>query len=264
METNIIFFDIDGTLIDEKTHKVPESTKEALKMMKSKGNLAIINTGRPVSEITDTLRDLDFDGYICGCGTYIEFKNEVLLYKSLGQALSRQIADDMTLYGFEGLLEGRYGIYFDKEQNIHNEHMHKIINQHKLEGFYSGRTWYEDNIDFDKFVIFTNEKSNFNGFYEKYKNLLDFIKRGEGFYEIVPKNYSKASGIEYLINHLNIKKENTYAIGDSTNDLSMLKYAATSIAMGNSSESLLDQVTYVTTDVDKDGIFNALKYYSLI
>lgn len=264
MYNNIIFFDIDGTLIDEKTHKIPDSTREALKMLKDKGNLSFINTGRPVSEVTKIIRDLDFDGYICGCGTYIEFKDKVLLYKSIGQALSREIADDMDNYKLEGLLEGRYDIYFDKIENIRNEHVLKIIEQHKFEGFFTGSTYHEDNIDFDKFVVFADEQSDFQGFYSKYKDKFDFIDRGNNFYEIVPIGFSKASGIDYIIKHLNIDHKNTYAIGDSTNDLSMLNYCRNSIAMGNSTESLFDQVTYVTTDVDNNGIYNALKHFKLI
>ncbi len=84
------------------------------------------------------------------------------------------------------------------------------------------------------------------------------------FYEIVPKGFSKASGIEFLINELNIPFENTYAIGDSTNDLPMLKYVKNSIAMGNSNPLLFDLVSYVTTDIEEDGIYKALKHYSLI
>lgn len=264
MYNNIIFFDIDGTLIDEKTHQIPDSTKKALKMLKAKGNLSFINTGRPVSEITKLIRDLNFDGYICGCGTYIEFKDKVLLYKSIGQVLSREIADDIDYYKLDALLEGRYNIYFDKIEHITNEHILRIINQHKYEGFFTGSTYHEDNIDFDKFVVFVNENSNFEGFYNKYKDRFDFINRGNNFYEIVPIGFSKASGIKYLINYLNIDHKNTYAIGDSTNDLSMLQFCSNSIAMGNSTQSLFEHVSYITTNIDDNGIYNALKHFNLI
>ena len=45
-EKKIIFFDIDGTLISDKNYTIPDSTVTALKELKSKGNLAFINTGR--------------------------------------------------------------------------------------------------------------------------------------------------------------------------------------------------------------------------
>lgn len=264
MDKKIVFFDIDGTLIDEKTHLIPDSTKHTLNELRANGNLAFINTGRPVSEITDYIRSFNFDGYICGCGTYIEFNSEVLFYKSLGNKLSCELAKDMKKFNLEGLLEGRCDVYFDKIDNITDPRVLKIIDQHKREGFYTGSTWDNPSMDVDKLVVFCTKSSDFSGFYNKYKNIFEFIKRDENFYELVPLGYSKASGIEYIINHLNIPLKNTYAIGDSTNDLSMLQYVETSIAMGNSNPEIFDLVSFKTTSVDNDGIENALKHYNLI
>ena len=113
-------------------------------------------------------------------------------------------------------------------------------------------------------MVFVNENSNFEGFYNKYKDRFNFINRGNNFYEIVPVGFSKASGIEYLINYLNIDHKNTYAIGDSTNDLSMLQYCSNSIAMGNSTPKLFEHASYITTNIDDNGIYNALKHFNLI
>ena len=44
----------------------------------------------------------------------------------------------------------------------------------------------------------------------------------------------------------------------------MLDYVPHSIAMGNSAPDLFKSVEYITSDVDNDGIFNALKHYGLI
>ena len=52
MDKKIVFFDIDGTLVDEKTHDIPESTRKAIRELRANGHLAFINTGRPLSEIT--------------------------------------------------------------------------------------------------------------------------------------------------------------------------------------------------------------------
>ena len=94
--------------------------------------------------------------------------------------------------------------------------------------------------------------------------ILDFIDREQGFYEIVPKGYSKATAIRYITDYLKIPMEDTVAIGDSNNDLPMLKYAHTSIAMGNSSKQVLETADYITTDVDKDGIWNALRWLGVL
>ena len=69
----LIFFDIDGTIIPEDTGVIPESTKEVIKKAKENGNLVFINTGRTFSGITQPIFDLEFNGYVCGCGTHIYF-----------------------------------------------------------------------------------------------------------------------------------------------------------------------------------------------
>ena len=64
-----IFFDIDGTLVSFKTHKIPASTQEALKALRDKSIKIFIATGRPQCLINN-LGDLEFDGYITVNGSY--------------------------------------------------------------------------------------------------------------------------------------------------------------------------------------------------
>jgi hypothetical protein len=262
MKPNIIFFDIDGTLLNENTYTVPDSTKEAIKKAQEKGHLVLINTGRPISEIDDCIKELNFDGYICGCGTYIKFRNEELLHKSLGINLSKQVVKKLRECHIDGILEGKNFVYYDV--NICSEEVIRIKERHTKVGFYKGQTFNDPEIDFDKFVIWTNENSDFDSFHKEFESKFDFIHRGENFYELVPIGFSKASGIKYLIELLNIPYENTYAIGDSTNDLSMLEYVKNSIAMGNSNPILFDLVSFITKDIEEDGIEYALKHYNII
>ena len=82
--------------------------------------------------------------------------------------------------------------------------------------------------------------------------------------EFVPKGTSKATGIEWLCNHLDIPLDETYAIGDSVNDLEMLESVGHGIAMGNSMPPVKEIAEYVTSDISDDGVKNALKHYGLI
>lgn len=264
MKRNIVFFDIDGTLIDEHTLIIPESTKKALKEMRTNGHLAFINTGRTACQTEAIRREFDFDGFICGCGTYVEYEGEVLFHKSLGHELTSKLVKALKKYRIDGVLESIDGVYYDDIESIRHPEVFKVLKIHKTEGSYNGKTWFEKDLNVDKLVIFLNKESNFDGFLNEFKDIFDFIKRAEEFYELVPLNYSKATGIEFIINELNIPFENTYAIGDSTNDLTMLKYVENSIAMGNSNPVLFDLVKFVTKDINEDGIEYALKHYEMI
>ena len=49
----ILFFDIDGTLVDSATGQIPASTREALLRLHEKGILLCIATGRPPASLPD-------------------------------------------------------------------------------------------------------------------------------------------------------------------------------------------------------------------
>lgn len=48
-----VFFDIDGTLVSFKTHKLPDSTVRALDLLREKGIKVFIATGRQLQSINN-------------------------------------------------------------------------------------------------------------------------------------------------------------------------------------------------------------------
>ena len=50
-DRKIVFFDIDGTLVDGPTHQIPQSAVEAIRKLRENGHLAFINTGRTLVSI---------------------------------------------------------------------------------------------------------------------------------------------------------------------------------------------------------------------
>ena len=82
-DKNILFFDIDGTLLSHTTHSIPESAIMAIKKAKENGHLIFINTGRPFPLIDECIKSLKPDGQVCGCGSYIRYRDEVLVFYSI-------------------------------------------------------------------------------------------------------------------------------------------------------------------------------------
>ena len=78
------------------------------------------------------------------------------------------------------------------------------------------------------------------------------------------KNGGKVVGIEKMLEHHGITKEEIIAFGDGENDLEMLAFAGVGVAMGNADEEVKEVADYVTTDIDDDGIWNACKHFNLI
>ncbi|SES70841.1 Cof-type HAD-IIB family hydrolase [[Clostridium] polysaccharolyticum] len=264
MEHYAIFFDIDGTIVPEDKSGIPDSTIEAIRLAKKNGHYTFINTGRTYSAVDPFIKDISFDGFVCGCGTNIYLHGKELMKQELGTEKSKQLVKDLLECNIDGILEGRKNIYYRKEC------LHPVVDmvKHSRDTFGNQldfqKLWDDEDIIFDKMALWLVENSNFEAFHEKYKSEFEFIAREKDFYELVPTGFSKATGMDYVAQHLGIPNERTIAIGDSMNDISMLDHAGISIAMGNSHPYLLDKVSFVTTDIHDDGIYKALEHYHII
>ena len=262
----LIFFDIDGTIISEdKEHIVPDSMYKALHRLQENGHLCFVNTGRAWAEVDKKIRDMGFDGYVCGCGTHIRYQDQVLFSKSIPFALGNAILEDLRKNHLEWLLEGTDYVYYSAGEYqsrislFRQEHEKQIPDAFRI--LAEGE---EKNIVFDKFCICLTDDSHFEEFRQTYQNELTFIDRKKRFYEIIPNGYSKASGMQFLENHFHIDHKDTIAIGDSTNDLAMLTYAGCSIAMGGCAPELLPVADYVTLPLLEDGVYHAMEHFGLL
>ncbi len=260
----MIFFDIDGTLITEdERHIFPKSAKNAIIKARENGHLIFINTGRVKANLDDVVKSMPVDGYVCGCGTAIYYKGEELLHNTLDKELCRRIAFLCRECNVFVLFESDKGLTID-EKVSEIEEGQRILRFFAQLGIMPNTNIESEEFVFDKFAMWYNENSDIDRLREELAKDFDYIDRGSNMAEIVPLGFSKATGIEYLTKHFRISLENCYAIGDSNNDLSMLKYVPHGIAMGNSSRELYDVVEYVTKDIEDDGIEYALKHYNII
>ena len=75
---------------------------------------------------------------------------------------------------------------------------------------------------------------------------------------------SKASGIECMIRHFGIAREECIGFGDGGNDIEMLDYCGIGVAMGNAADEVKRHADFVTTSVDEEGIEYALKSLQII
>ena len=254
----ILFFDIDETLISHKTFTIPESTKNALKKAKENGHLIFINRGRTKSIIGDDIKELDFDGYVCGCGTYIEVDDKVLYSNRISKEKYSTILDSLKKYELNAVLEGEEAIYVD--ENTEDDLL--LSNLRKQN--YPIKPYDIDNMTFNKMFIRYNDNKYIDNFCEDTKEIFDYIDHGTGTRELIPKGHSKGSGIDFLIDYFKIDKKDTFAFGDSNNDIPMLENVTNSIVMGNGNPDLFKKATFVTKHIDEDGIEYAMKHFKII
>ena len=257
----IIFFDIDGTLLPDGSSTIPDSALRAIRAARENGHLMYINTGRPQASVPDYILSPGFDGVIYGCGTHVVCGSETLLKYTpdpqVCQATIRLLRETDCVPMFESW----DGVAFDfkcRQLPIVTD----IRNSFRKAGRDVDRSDDEPGFVFDKFIVCYDELTDLPALRSGLEEHFFWIDRGPGFAAIVPKPYSKATGIELALKHHGLDKSQAYAIGDSLNDLPMFQAVGTSIAMGNG-QDLIPYADYVTDDVTRDGIWKALAHFGL-
>lgn len=263
MSRKALFFDVDGTLLSEITHTVPESTVRALSETRRRGNLVFINSGRTYGFLGAIKELIESDGFLCGCGTCIVAGDTIIYRYRIPRERGLEIKKAIVSFNFAGVLEGTEGVSLPKEPYWiqRAEDMRESLMKAGtviLDG------WEDDDYVFDKFCVIADEKSDREGFFRWLKPDIQVIDRGGDFYECVPAGHSKATAIEWVLNHYGIEKKDAYVFGDSSNDLPMFEYADNAVLMGKHDDVLEPYATFVTKTVEEDGIEYAMKELGLI
>lgn len=257
-----VFFDIDGTLWDEHM-QVPKSTITAIHRLRENGNYAFICSGRSRASIRakELLEDIGFDGIVAGCGTHIEYHDKIVFENILSQAEIDQVLSVLNKYNMPVIMEGKKCLYADKETFGEDPYVAY------LENLLGGDFWDCGN---EKQISGINKFSAdyTRGDTEKLKQELsadyELIFHEKQVVEILPKGFSKATGIQWICDYLKVDHSDTYAFGDSVNDLEMLNYVKYGIAMGNATEDAKEAADYVTSSLKEDGIYHGLEHFGLI
>lgn len=262
----IIYFDIDGTLLDvNRNYSVSAKTQQSLRRLQADGNLTIINTGRSLACIPQEILDLNFDGIIAGCGTYVEFNGQELLNRVLDPELVDRIIETFSREKTDLLLEGPDFVYtldtvFDPVV------ARAAIDLFNIEG--RRRSISEVPVQINKISYLIRDPHSDRAIIEALEDKLHFIVYPTDVREGIPPGCNKMTGMimleEWLQREFNFQFAETFAFGDSINDMDMLKHVTHAIAMGNSDPGIHHLTDFVTLDVINDGIEYALRHYNLI
>lgn len=254
-----VFFDIDGTLLSFKTHRVPASTEDAIAKLKSEGIKVIVSTGRSINSI-DHIKYLDFDGYITFNGGYCLTKEEKVIRRS---PMDRKDIEAILKYARTNELS--FSFMSEKEITIHNV-------TPKIAGMYESLNLPVPplvdikNVDVSSILqanIFIDPTAEKVFMKEVMPNSVA-SRWTDVFADVNPLGQSKKIGIECFLSHFAIDREETMAFGDGGNDIEMLRFVKIGVAMGNANEAVKVIADYVTDSVDDDGIYKGLSHYGVI
>ena len=255
-----LFFDIDGTLIDIKTHKIPESTTLALRKAKENGHKIFIATGRShtIVEVPGLPKEI-IDGYVTLNGAICIAGNSPVSLIKIPKESVKALSDLCIERNYTCLFVTMDGMKVANADEKFETGFRKYFNLIPVPTTDFNSILNED--VYQMTVFFTKETQ------DELKAILPELEYNRWFptfADITARGVDKAMGIGIMAKHLNINLSDTVAFGDGGNDIPMLRKAGTGVAMGNASDEVKSNADYVTADVSDNGIYKALKDLGII
>ena len=218
---SIIFFDIDGTVMD-LDGTIPPSAVTAVRRLRQAGHHCVINTGRPRLAMDPQLMDMDFDGLVCSCGQYIQLDGKIIRHVGFDRKTSRKILEIGRRCRVDMYFEEAERIWCDTPHGIENRELRGAIARLEARGVRVGQPDGDPDFHFDKVCVLTAPDSLREEFLAEVAPMCQVIDRGN-MLELPVRGYSKASGCLAVAQALGEDLADCYAIGDSANDLEMLQ-----------------------------------------
>ncbi|MCR8849030.1 Cof-type HAD-IIB family hydrolase [Rossellomorea sp. SC111] len=257
-EKHLIVLDLDGTLLtDEK--KISSKTHDILKKARHKGHEVMIATGRPFRASELYYQQLQLSTPIVNFnGAFVHHPTDPtwgIYHEPMDLKVAKQIIDACDDFPFRNIVaEVKDDVYL----HYHDE---KIIDVFMM-GNPSISTGDIRNVlsDHPTSMLIHAEEEDVADIRahldDVHAELIDHRRWAAPWHiiEIVKSGLNKAVGIERVASSLNIPQERIIAFGDEDNDLEMLAYAGTGVAMGNAIDPLKDIANAVTLSNEEDGI----------
>ena len=247
-QSDIFFFDVDGTLLNNETHTISEKTIEALHLLKAQGYAIALCTGRTLDEIKmlkiDTL--VAWDGYVLanGCTVYDRFQDLVFeqpIEHHIIEALIKDGGGPVLLQGSEDFITS------EPNDNLIATYAHFQTEPFPIKTF-TNQTVYNA-------FLFSKAQAT-DQLLELLATETNTVHDVLGNLEIIPRAAGKDRGVEQLMELLQLEKAAFF--GDGENDIAFMKKAYHGVAMGNAQETLKAIAHDICASVAQDGIFHYL------
>ena len=283
----LVVVDLDGTMLNSYG-MVTENTKKSIRQTIEKGIDVIIASGRPIDSIKTIAKEIGSKNYfIAGNGALIyDMKKDEIIYDKFlpkhkvleiikiceENSISYNVYTDQTILA----TALKYNVLYYQKENLKKEE-NKQTKISMIENMYE----YVKNKKEEKYLKITicdDNQTVFQSIIRKLRKIqgievLDVshmsrktIKQGTeeitiAYYytEITVQNVDKWNAVEFLMEKLNISKEEIVAIGDNVNDKKMIQEAGLGVAMEGSTPEITQIADYVTTSNNEEGVAKVLQ-----
>ncbi|WP_422443594.1 Cof-type HAD-IIB family hydrolase [Thermoanaerobacterium sp. DL9XJH110] len=256
---HMLVTDIDGTLLDREG-KVPEDTKKILAILRERGFLTTIATGRMLKRAEPIAWEIKINApLICYNGALIIdiYTRHRILERPIPPDKIAGLLRELKTWGFEAV------IYEDEALRVErlDERTEWYINE--CEGIAYNITGdlikYVEQKNLSSYKVFaigdlSGQSPVPDELILKLREDYDVSLAESSHMEINMKGVNKGSAVRFLTEALKLSRDEVIAIGDGYNDVSMLKYAGLGIAMGNAADHIKQCADYVTLTNCENGL----------
>lgn len=253
----IIFFDIDGTLLDFGKKDLSPKTREALLKLRANGIRICIATGRSPLAVPK-FEGVEFDAYLtyngCYCyeGSKTIYSNPMSLEDvqtiiqnaaSMERALSVATKDRLISNGTDPDLEEYYAFgnqkvtISDEFDEVSRGEVYQLLMACRKEEYAQ--------------VLQNTQEAKITSWWDR---AVDIIPTGGG----------KGTGISKMLEYYGIDRSQAMAFGDGNNDIEMFQAVDMGVAMENASDDLKAVAADTCDHVAEDGVYRYCVKHSLI
>lgn len=265
----LVAIDMDGTLLDPG-HKLTPRVKQAIAQARALGVHIVLTSGRPVPGLAPFLQELGIDGdddYCIACNgglvqrigpreTVVEYP---LSFDDF--VYCEQVAREIGVH-FQALDAQRM---YTPNQDIS---IYTVADSHlsRMPLSYRRVADMDPRMSFIKLMMI-DEPEVLDAAIARLPAALTerfaVLKSAPFFLEVFDRRAGKGPSLQKLAEHLGIDRANVMAIGDQENDLTMLQYAGTSVAMGNAIDAVKATARFETATNADEGVAKAIEAYVL-
>lgn len=253
----LVALDVDGTLVNGRNEMTP-AVRETVRGLREKDIEVVIATGRSVPGVMDAADKLGFDrGYAIG-------SNGSLVFTYRPTEMLRAVTFDAS-EAVRSILDRMPDVLVAVEEVGVGYRVNRAFPSDELGGSITVQEIDELIGEPVTRVIIRSPEHSTEEFREVVADLgltdTNYYIGYTAWLDIAPMGTSKASGLDFLCDHLGIAQSDVLAVGDGNNDIEMLAWAGRGVAMGQALGDVIAAADDVTGSIEDDGVVDVLRPY---
>lgn len=267
MKIDAIVLDLDGTLLNDEK-EISRENRTAIEELQQAGVKIILATGRNDVYVRGIVEELGRIEAVISCnGASIRrcYTDEVVYSCFLEKASVKEIAEHCLARKFDftaSVYGAMYCVKYSQRINVFYEYNRKMPEPYRvpLKFMQSAQDLTEQDVL--KMFIWRMNHEERAEFLETFRAAaITVVSSENGGLDISYAETGKGKAITVFAEKYNIPLHRIAAFGDYDNDISMFKAVGYSVAMGNASDTVKAQATYVTKTNNEAGVAWGIKQY---